>query len=138
MAGFPNCYLLYGPNTNLGHNSILFMVERQINLILQAMAVQVESGDDTVPPMVGVKPEAYRRDDQRTQRLMSTTAWVANCTSWYKTASGRVTNNWPSWTVRYWYDTLRLRPADIGVIGTAAGSDGTVGPGPAPADYEPM
>ena len=49
---------------------------------------------------------------RRTQRLMATTAWVANCTSWYKTASGRVTNNWPTWTVRYWYDTLRLRSAD--------------------------
>ncbi len=36
VPGFPNCYLLYGPNTNLGHNSILFMVERQLNLVLQA------------------------------------------------------------------------------------------------------
>ncbi len=40
VPGFPNCYLLYGPNTNLGHNSILFMVERQLNLVLQALAVQ--------------------------------------------------------------------------------------------------
>ena len=40
---FPNLYLLYGPNTNLGHNSILFMVERQISLILQALAVQVQA-----------------------------------------------------------------------------------------------
>ena len=119
VAGFPNCYFLYGPNTNLGHNSILFMVERQINLILQAMAVQVESADQAGTPMVGVDGAAYRRDDQRTQHLMSHTAWVANCTSWYKTASGRVTNNWPSWTVRYWYDTLRLRPADIGPVPTA-------------------
>ena len=47
VPGFPNCYLLYGPNTNLGHNSILFMVERQINLILQAMAVQVRVGGGT-------------------------------------------------------------------------------------------
>ena len=48
---------------------------------------------------------------------MTTTAWVAGCTSWYKNASGRVTNNWPTWTFRYWYDTLRLRPADLGVTG---------------------
>ena len=41
VAGFPNCYLLYGPNTNLGHNSILFMVERQVNLVLQALALQI-------------------------------------------------------------------------------------------------
>jgi hypothetical protein len=119
VPGFPNCYLLYGPNTNLGHNSILFMVERQINLILQALAVQVRgAGGGGGIPRVAVSDEAYRRDDQRTQRLLSATAWVAGCTSWYKNASGRVTNNWPSWTVRYWYDTLRLRPADLGIVGS--------------------
>ncbi len=50
VPGFPNCYLLYGPNTNLGHNSILFMVERQVNLILQAMAVQSRRRPATRPP----------------------------------------------------------------------------------------
>jgi cation diffusion facilitator CzcD-associated flavoprotein CzcO len=115
---FPNLYLLYGPNTNLGHNSILFMVERQINLILQALAVQVQAepvqgAEVGTRARVAVTPDAYRRDDARTQRLMASTAWVSNCTSWYKTASGRVTNNWPTWTVRYWRDTLRLRSSDM-------------------------
>ncbi len=116
VPGFPNCYLLYGPNTNLGHNSILFMVERQMNLILQAMAIQTRVGVGDPSPLVGVTAEAYRRDDERTQRLMQGTAWVSNCRSWYKAASGRVTNNWPTWTVRYWYDTLRLRPSDLGLV----------------------
>ncbi|MGD0393507.1 MAG: NAD(P)/FAD-dependent oxidoreductase [Acidimicrobiales bacterium] len=129
VPGFPNCYLLYGPNTNLGHNSILFMVERQINLILQAMAVQVRSTETGAAPLVGVGVDAYQRDDQRTQHMLSATAWVAGCTSWYKNASGRVTNNWPSWTVRYWYDTLRLRPADLGIVGSTRRQ-----PGAAPAD----
>ena len=66
-------------------------------------------------------PDAYRRDDARTQKLMTSTTWVSNCTSWYKTASGRVTNNWPTWTVRYWRDTLRLRSADIAVEPDRAG-----------------
>ena len=116
VPGFPNCYLLYGPNTNLGHNSILFMVERQVNLILQAMALQTRATGTGSAPLVGVGSDAYRRDDEHTQHLMATTAWVANCTSWYKAASGRVTNNWPTWTVRYWYDTLRLRPSDLGLV----------------------
>jgi hypothetical protein len=115
VAGFPNCYVLYGPNTNLGHNSILFMVERQMNLIMQAMAVQARAITHRAPVRVGVNAAAYRREDERTQRLMEGTAWVANCRSWYKAASGRVTNNWPTWTFRYWYDTLRLRPADLGL-----------------------
>jgi cation diffusion facilitator CzcD-associated flavoprotein CzcO len=116
VPGFPNCYFLYGPNTNLGHNSILFMVERQVNLILQALAVQTRSSGGTGTPVVGVTTQAYEREDRRTQDLVSRTAWVANCRSWYKNASGRVTNNWPTWTVRYWRDTLRLRPADLGLI----------------------
>jgi cation diffusion facilitator CzcD-associated flavoprotein CzcO len=113
VPGFPNCYLLYGPNTNLGHNSILFMVERQINLILQALAVQTRASGGTEVPLVGVEQRAYEDDDRRKQRMMTRTAWVAACHSWYKNAAGRVTNNWPTWTVRYWLDTLRLRPSDL-------------------------
>lgn len=116
VAGFPNCYLLYGPNTNLGHNSILFMVERQLNLVLQALALQTRAGAADVDPPVAVSEVAYIRDDQRTQSRMSRTAWAGDCTSWYKTASGRITNNWPTWTVRFWWETLRLRADDIGVM----------------------
>jgi len=135
VAGFPNCYLLYGPNTNLGHNSILFMVERQLNLVLQALAVQTDAmppgppgreGADHHPvPRVEVGPAAYRRDDRRTQALMASTVWVSNCHSWYKAASGRVTNNWPTWTVRYWFDTLRLKQGDLGLspLGAVAPAD---------------
>jgi cation diffusion facilitator CzcD-associated flavoprotein CzcO len=142
VPGFPNCYLLYGPNTNLGHNSILFMVERQLNLVLQAIALQAialqarelatPSGDDPAP-RIGVTEAAWREDDERTQRLMAGTAWVASCASWYKTASGRVTNNWPTWTVRYWRDTLRLDPRRLGPerpTGGAGGSGATRSSGP--------
>jgi cation diffusion facilitator CzcD-associated flavoprotein CzcO len=123
VPGFPNCYLLYGPNTNLGHNSILFMVERQLNLILQALALQTEAlaarpRVGSSAPRVEVSDDASRRDDERTQRLMASTVWVSSCRNWYKTASGRVTNNWPSWSVRYWFDTLRLKPADVGTVRT--------------------
>jgi cation diffusion facilitator CzcD-associated flavoprotein CzcO len=129
---FPNCYFLYGPNTNLGHNSILFMVERQINLILQAMALQTRAGRPDGLPPVGVDDDAYRMDDERTQRLMAGTAWVAGCRSWYKDASGRVVNNWPTWTVRYWYDTLRLRTDRLGLLHAGPGGHQTVSSAPRP------
>ena len=121
VAGFPNCYLLYGPNTNLGHNSILFMVERQLNLVLQAMALQVAAGG--TGSAVSVRTAAYERDDQRTQHLVQHTAWAGACTSWYKAASGRITNTWPSWTLRYWWETLRLRRADFEVATAAPAAD---------------
>jgi len=125
VAGFPNLYVLYGPNTNLGHNSILFMVERQLNLVLQALAVQTAAMATAGGAAVGVRDGAYQRDDRRTQRLVGRTAWAADCRSWYKDAAGRITNNWPSWTVGYWRATLRLRPRDFVVEPSASGPDPT-------------
>lgn len=116
VPGFPNAYLLYGPNTNLGHNSILFMVERQLNLMLQAMALQLSQSHGDATPWVEVTEVAEARQDAETQRRMAGTAWVANCHSWYKNAAGRVTNNWPTWTVRFWWETLRLQPSDFSLV----------------------
>jgi len=116
VAGFPNCYVLYGPNTNLGHNSILFMVERQLNLVFQALAIQTRTTTRTATAAVAVQATAYERDDQVTQRQMDKTAWSTNCTSWYKNAAGRITNNWPTWTVRFWWNTLRIRSDDFEVV----------------------
>jgi cation diffusion facilitator CzcD-associated flavoprotein CzcO len=136
VPAFPNCYFLYGPNTNLGHNSILFMVERQLNLVLQALALQTAASRSTEGPRVAVSPEAYRLDDRRTQRLMAGTAWVAECRSWYKAASGRVTNNWPTWTVCYWYDTLRLRPSELGILAPVPDEATRTAGAPAPVPPE--
>ncbi len=124
VPAFPNCYFLYGPNTNLGHNSILFMVERQVNLVLQALALQADADGSDGTPVVGVAEDAYRRDDETTQGLLARTAWVANCTSWYKNATGRVTNNWPGWTVRFWRKTLRIRPPELGLVRVEPPADG--------------
>jgi cation diffusion facilitator CzcD-associated flavoprotein CzcO len=115
VAGFPNLFVLYGPNTNLGHNSILFMVERQLNLVLQALALQTDAGDTASTGTVEVTSEAFQREDTRIQRLMAGTVWLGPCRSWYKDAAGRVTNNWPTWTVAYWWETLRLATRDLTV-----------------------
>ena len=115
VAGFPNCFLLYGPNTNLGHNSILFMVERQLNLVLLSLALQTDAADADGVGTVEVTGSAFDRDDAAVQRRVRQTVWVAACHSWYKTASGRVTNNWPSWTVTYWAEMLRLPRGDVTV-----------------------
>ena len=123
VPGFPNAYLLYGPNTNLGHNSILFMVERQLNLALQAMALQADGLEADAVPAVEVRAEAEAADDARTQARMAATSWVANCQSWYKNAAGRVTNNWPSWTFRFWWETLHLVRADFTSGPTSARGD---------------
>lgn len=97
VAGFPNLFILYGPNTNLGHNSILFMIEQQVGYILQLV-------DDLMTPgvrSVEVTDEAMARFDDEILAATAKTVWAEDCASWYKNDAGRVTNNWPDFTVRY-------------------------------------
>jgi hypothetical protein len=109
VPGFPNLFLLYGPNTNLGHNSILFMVERQVDYVLQCIAALARGRTGVVE----VRAEAMDRFRHWVQQRAAATAWAGACTSWYKTASGRITNNWPGPTLAYWLATLRPRASDF-------------------------
>ncbi|MHC5350077.1 flavin-containing monooxygenase [Metapseudomonas furukawaii] len=102
VTGFPNLFVLYGPNTNLGHNSIIYMLESQFPYVL-----------DGIRALQGVryldlKPEVQRRFNQRLQREVRHTVWEQGCTSWYKTADGRNTTNWPGFTFTYRQLTRRL------------------------------
>lgn len=97
VAGFPNLFLLYGPNTNLGHNSIIFMVERQMEYALPAI-LKVAKGE---AKRVAVKPEAHKAYNDALQAKLATTAWAAGCGSWYKTDSGVMPNNWSGNTAEF-------------------------------------
>jgi cation diffusion facilitator CzcD-associated flavoprotein CzcO len=127
VPGFPNLFLLYGPNTNLGHNSILFMVERQVDYVLQCIAALARRRTGVVE----VRAEAMDRFRRQVQDRATATAWAGACTSWYKTASGRITNNWPGPTLAYWAATLRPRASDFveapagAGVGAAADAGGT-------------
>ncbi len=108
VAGFPNLFLLYGPNTNLGHNSILFMMESQFRLITSLIGEVRRRGASTVR----VRDDVFARFNARIQDELRDSVWSAGCTSWYKTDSGRVTNNWPRSAHAYWRATRRVDPAD--------------------------
>jgi cation diffusion facilitator CzcD-associated flavoprotein CzcO len=108
VAGFPNLFLLYGPNTNLGHNSIIFMIECQVDHVMRCLAELARTGSSDVD----VRPEAMARESAAVQHALERTAWAGDCRSWYKTASGRITNNWPGLTTQYWWRTRRLARSD--------------------------
>lgn len=108
VSGFPNLFLLYGPNTNLGHNSIVFMLERQISYVLTCLRALV---GDTRP--FDVRPGAQAASNRRLQQRLARTVWAGSCHSWYKTAAGRITNNWSGTTVSYWMTTWRVRWSDF-------------------------
>ena len=106
VAGFPNLFLMYGPNTNLGHNSIIFMIECQTNYILGCL----EQMDSRGLASIELSRAVMESFDTRVQRELQRTVWAATGKSWYKTEDGRITNNWSGSTIRYWWET---RHADL-------------------------
>jgi cation diffusion facilitator CzcD-associated flavoprotein CzcO len=102
-AGFPNLFMLYGPNTNLGHNSILFMIECQVSYVVRCLR-ELARRDLA---WLDVRADVQERYNRELQERLRKTAWAAGCTSWYKTEAGKITNNWSGFTLDYWRRTLR-------------------------------
>jgi cation diffusion facilitator CzcD-associated flavoprotein CzcO len=103
VAGFPNFFMLYGPNTNLGHNSIIFMLECQVAYILRC--IEALRAQDLA--WIDVKPEVMQRFNRELQSLLERSVWARTDHSWYKRADGRITNNWSSTCTAYWWRTRR-------------------------------
>lgn len=108
VPGFPNLFMLYGPNTNLGHNSILFMIEQQVGYIRQLIARMVVDGDTSVE----VTDAAMAAYDREIEAATAQTVWAGDCHSWYKNDAGRVTNNWPDYSINYARRMQRPDPAE--------------------------
>ncbi|MEZ5503237.1 MAG: NAD(P)/FAD-dependent oxidoreductase [Halioglobus sp.] len=104
---FPNLFFLYGPNTNLGHNSILLMAESQADYILQAIG-ELDRRDASV---IEVRPDVEARYDQQLQSRLRDMVWNAVPDSWYK-SGGRISNNWPGSVGEYRRATRTFRPED--------------------------
>lgn len=98
VSGFPNLFMLYGPNTNLGHNSITFMLERQSEYIAQALVEMERRGLCAMEP----SHEAQDRFNEHLQDALAKTTWAdPRANNWYKNAAGRNTQNWHSHTRDY-------------------------------------
>jgi cation diffusion facilitator CzcD-associated flavoprotein CzcO len=97
VTGFPNFFMLYGPNTNLGHNSILVMIEAQVGYILDVLGQMQERG----LRRIDVKRDVLDAYNRSLQQDLAKSVWAATGASWYKLADGTITNNWPHSTIRY-------------------------------------
>jgi cation diffusion facilitator CzcD-associated flavoprotein CzcO len=97
VSGFPNLFMLYGPNTNLGHNSIVYMLESQIQYVKDALA-RLRAAPGT---SFDVKPDVQSRFNEKVQHDLRNTVWAEGCKSWYIGASGKNTNNWSGFTFTY-------------------------------------
>ena len=107
VAGFPNLFVMYGPNTNLGSGSIIFQLESQMAYIADAVEMLRRRGG-----LLSVRPEVQRAFESEMQSRLSTSVWQTGCNNWYVDEHGRNTNNWPGFTLEYRRRTRRLDPGD--------------------------
>lgn len=96
VPGFPNLLIMYGPNTNLGSGSIVYMLQRQARYIRGLITEMDRSGIGAAT----VRPEVEKAYDDDVQRRLGTTSWTS-CVSWYRAKSGRITTNWPQHVSMY-------------------------------------
>jgi cation diffusion facilitator CzcD-associated flavoprotein CzcO len=111
VAGFPNMFMLYGPNSNLGTGSIVYMLESQIRYVVGAVLELQRTG----ARYLDVHRDVHASFNAELQRRLAGTVWTAGCSNWYVTESGKVTNNWPGVAFEYRRRTRRFRIADYRV-----------------------
>ena len=111
VAGFPNMFLMVGPNTGLGHNSQIFMIEAQARYIVDSLRRLRRRGADSME----VRPEVQESfNDWLDGRMVSTVWQTGGCRSWYQDPrSGRNTILWPDTTISFWRRTRRARLSDF-------------------------
>lgn len=107
-SGYPNLFFLMGPNTGLGHNSMVYMIEAQIHYTLETIRAVEKAGKRSAE----VKPEAQKRFIDSMQARLGKTVWASGCQSWYLDEKGRNTTTWPGFTFEYRARTFRFPKRD--------------------------
>lgn len=99
VAGFPNFFMMLGPNTGLGHNSVVLMIEAQVRYVVQCLKLMSERKQ----PVMEVKVEAQKKFVSDLHRRLSGTVWKSGgCKSWYQdTQTGEITTIWPGSVISY-------------------------------------
>jgi cation diffusion facilitator CzcD-associated flavoprotein CzcO len=121
VPGFPNLFWVIGPNTGLGHNSMVFMIEAQLNYLMDALETMERRGATTIE----VREDAYRAYNAHLQERLERTVWnTGGCSSWYLDANGRNATIWPDFTWRFWQQTRRFDEAAYGLSNGAGQARG--------------
>lgn len=112
VDGFPNLFFLLGPNTGLGHNSVVFMEECQMDWIMRCLGCLGRRG----ARVLRVRPAAQRAFVDEVTRKLAGTIWASGCRSWYRMEDGRIPTLWPGSTLDFWWRTRRVRAGDVELL----------------------
>ncbi|MGE2712420.1 flavin-containing monooxygenase [Mycolicibacterium litorale] len=108
VPGFPNFFMLYGPNTNVGSNSVIFILEAQARYIVRALKHMRRRGRS----YVAVRPQTMVEFIAKIDGWMAGTVWTTRCSNYFRAANGRVVTQWPRSARAFWAMTRRFRAAD--------------------------
>ena len=106
VAGFPNMFEIVGPNTGLGHNSLIFMIESQVRYIVECLKLLEARG----AKCMDVRPSQLRRFNEELERRLEHTVWTSGCKSWYTQEDGKNIAIWPGFSFRYRARTRAVNP----------------------------
>lgn len=112
VAGFPNAFVLAGPNTGIGHTSLVVMIEAQFNYIMDAIKKVKQQNIK----YIDVKQSVQTEFCQTMQDKMVGTAWTSGCNSWYLSDSGKNFTIWPDFTFNYIKQTKKINLADYQIV----------------------
>nr|WP_293837603.1 NAD(P)/FAD-dependent oxidoreductase [uncultured Arsenicibacter sp.] len=113
FSGYPNLLLLVGPNTGLGHNSVIHVIESQMNYVTDYLRFLEKAGPEA---SLDVRPAVQQHYQASLQQRFSSTVWASGCRSWYLDKRGNNTALWPGSTMDYRVRTRRINPDDFVVI----------------------
>ncbi|WP_441293390.1 flavin-containing monooxygenase [Mycobacterium malmoense] len=116
VPGFPNFFMLYGPNTNVGSNSVIFMLEAQARYIVRALKHLRRKRKS----YIAVRPAALADFVAKVDRWMVGTVWTTQCSNYFRAPNGRVVTQWPRSARSFWGMTRRFKPGDFEFEPTAA------------------
>ena len=108
VPGYPNFFMLYGPNTNVGSNSVIFMLEAQAHYIVRALKYMRRKDKSYIE----VRSEVMAGFLAKIDTWMQGTVWLTRCSNYFRAANGRVVTQWPRSARDFWGLTRFFRPGD--------------------------
>lgn len=109
VEGFPSMFTIMGPNSGLGHSSVIIMIEAQVKFIMECLELCEKRG----MRQLEIRPEVQARFNAGVQQRLKRTVWGSGCASWYLDEQGNNRALWPGSTMEYRRATARVRPEDF-------------------------
>lgn len=114
VSGFPNMFLVVGPNTGLGHSSMILMIEAQVKLIMESIKALQQSK----AKFIDVKKSAQQEFNDEIQEQLKSTVWqTGGCVSWYQTKNGKNVTLWPGYTFAFMKRTEKFEAEKYEMVG---------------------